>query len=117
MNLKKYLISFLYFLVPFLTLLFLATILYYFDMLSTATMKYVKFIIVLLSVFLGGLKMGRESDKKGYQKGLIIGSIIVFFFFFISLISKNLKTTSFLYYLVLLITSTIGSMIGILKKK
>ena len=117
MNLKKYLVSFLYFIIPFLILLFLATILYYFDIVSSNGMKYAKLIIVLLSVFLGGFKIGKESDKKGYQKGIIQGCIISLVFFLISLISQNLKGTNIVYYIILLITSTIGSMIGILKKK
>ena len=113
---KKYLKAFLYFLVPFIVLLLISTILYYFDIISINLMKYLKLIIILISIFIGGFKIGNSSNKKGYQKGLIFGGIIVFIFLLISLITNNIKLSSIIYYLLILITSTIGSMIGMLKK-
>ncbi len=115
--LKKYLISFLYFLVPFLVLLFIVTIGYYFDIISINGMKYFKLIIVLLSSFLGGFKIGMYSNQKGYIKGIIFGSILSILFFIVTIFTKNFKITTLLYYFILIIITTIGSMIGIFLKK
>lgn len=110
---KKYLISFLYFLIPFLILLFISTLFYYFDIISNTGIKYLKLIITLFSVFVGGFKIGKESNKKGYQKGLMFGTIIIFLFLIISLITKEFKLSNLIYYFIILITSTISSVIGI----
>ena len=113
---KKYLISFLYFIIPFIILLLIFSILYYFDIISNSFMKYLKFIILIISLFIGSYKIGKESNKLGYQKGLIFGSIIILLFIIISLITNNFKISNIIYYLLILIISTIGSMIGVLKK-
>ena len=113
---KKYLISLLYFIIPFIVLLFISTLFYYFDIISNNGIKYLKLFITLISIFIGGFKIGKQSDKKGYQKGLILSSIIVFIFFIISLITKSFKINNLIYYIIILIIGSLGSMIGILKK-
>ena len=114
---KKYLISLLYFVVPFIVLLFISTLLYYFDIISNNGIKYLKLIITLISIFIGGFKIGIESNNKGYQKGLILSGIIIFIFIILSLLTKSFKISNLIYYLIILITGTIGSMIGIIKKR
>ena len=113
---KKYLISLLNFFIPFIILLFIFTLLYYFDIISNNIMKYFKFIILILTILYSSYKLGKESEKKGYQKGLIFGSMIIVLFMIISLITNSFKITNIIYYLVILIISTIGSMLGVLKK-
>ena len=113
---KKYLISFLYFIITFLIFIFIFTLLYYYDFISNTFMKYVKYIILIISLILGSYKIGIQSNNKGYQKGLIFGSIIIILFIIISLITNSFKISNFIYYLLILIISTIGSMLGILRK-
>lgn len=113
---KKYLISLLYFIIPFIVLLLLSTLLYYFDIISNEGMKYLKLITIIISLFIGGFKIGKESEKKGYQKGLIFGGIIIFLSFITSLITNSFKINNLIFYLIIIIISTISSMIGVLKK-
>ena len=117
MKLINYLKSFLYFLIPFIVLLFITTLFYYFDILSNNIIKYFKIIILLLSCFLSGFKIGKTSINKGYLKGISLGSIIIFLFFIITLITKSFKWYQLIYYLIILITTTLGSMIGINSNK
>ena len=116
MKLINYLKSFLYFIIPFLSLLLLITILYYFDIINNNIMKYLKIIIVILSSFIGGFKIGKLSIDKGYLKGILLSIIIIFIFFIISIITKNLNINQIVYYLIIIVCTTIGSMFGIYKK-
>ena len=115
MKLINYLKSFLYFFIPFITLLLIFTILYYFDIINNNTMKYLKIIIIILSTFMGGFKIGKLSTSKGYSIGIILSLLIIFIFFIISIFTKNIRFNLFIYYLIITITTTLGSMIGINK--
>ena len=115
MKLINYLKSFLYFFIPFITLLFIITILYYFNIINNNTMKYLKIIVVILSTFLGGFKIGKLSTNKGYLNGIILSLIIIFIFFMISIFTKSLKINLLIYYLIIIIITTLGAMLGINK--
>ncbi len=113
----NYIKSLFYFLIIFFSLLFIITIFYYFDILSNNGIKYFKIITIILSCFLSGFKIGKQAKDKGYLKGLTLGSIILILFFLISLFTKGFRLQQLIYYLIILITTTIGSMVGILKEK
>ena len=115
MKLINYLKSFLYFFISLVILLLIITIFYYFDIISNNTIKYLRIIIVILSTFISGIKIGQLSNNKGYIKGIILGSIISLIFLIINFITKNLKITNIIYYLIIIIFSTLGSIIGINK--
>ena len=113
----KYLKGFLYFLVPFLVLLLIISILYYFDILNNQIIKYFKIAIILLSALAGGFYVGRNSINKGYLSGLKLSLGIVILFLIINLIIGGFKWYHLVYYLIIMITTCIGSMIGINKKQ
>ena len=115
MKLINYLKSFLYFFIPFIILLFITTLLYYFNLINNNVIKYLKIITLILSTFIGGFKIGKLSNSKGYIKGIILGLIIVFIFFIVSLFTKSFKVTLIIYYLIIIITTALGSIIGINK--
>ncbi len=117
MKLINYIKGILFFLVPFIVLLFIITIFYYFDLLSNQSIKYFKIIILLLSCLSGGFYIGRKSQNKGYLNGIILSGIILACFFLINLFLGDLKWQVIIYYLIIVITTTIGSMIGINQKK
>ena len=77
---------------------------------------YIKFIIGIISFIIGGYFIGNKSTKKGYIKGIKFSLILIIFMIIISIIFNTFKYKSIIYYLVLIISSTIGSMIGINKK-
>ncbi len=112
----NYLKGLLYFFIPFIFLLLIITIFYYFDILNNQIIKYFKIIILLLSSLSGGFYIGRKSSNKGYINGLKLGGIICSLFLIINLFLKDFKWYQLIYYLIMLITICIGSMIGINKK-
>ena len=113
----KYLKGLLFFLVPFIVLTLLITILYYFDILNNQIIKYFKIIIIILSCLLGGFIIGRNSTSKGYLNGIKLSGIIVIIFLILNLIFKGFKWYHLVYYFIIIVTTTIGSMIGISLKK
>ena len=95
------------------------TILNYFGILNGNILKLILNIIIILSLFIGGYLTGTKSSKKGYLEGIKFGIVIIALILLLNLlIFKNkFSLISFLYYPSLLITSTLGSMLGIQKRK
>ena len=95
---------------------FFITILSYFNILNHNISVYLKFLTSIIGFFVGGFLIGKKSIKKGYIEGLKFSLIIIFIMILISIIFKSFKYKSLIYYLILIISSIIGSMIGINKK-
>lgn len=73
-------------------------------------------IMILLSLTLGYLT-GINCKDKGYLKGLICGAIFIAIMFLISIIiTRDIKIFTLLYYLIILTSTTLASMIGVNKK-
>ena len=73
--------------------------------------------IILISLTLGYF-IGINIKDKGYLKGLIAGSIFILILFLISIIiTRNIKIYTLLYYIIIIICTTLSTMIGINKKK
>lgn len=117
MEIKIYLKSLLWFIIPLLILLLIANTFYYFDLISNNLMKYLKIIIVLIPSFISGFVRGYYSLTKGYINGLKLSSIIVIILFLSSIILKSFRFATIIYYLIIILTITFGSMVGINKKK
>ncbi|MDD4036030.1 MAG: TIGR04086 family membrane protein [Bacilli bacterium] len=98
---------------------FLITILNYFNILSTLTISYLKLIIVLITAFSSGILVGKSSIKKGWLEGLKLGiSIVVLMILFSYLgLGKSLAYKNIIYYIIIIITTILGGMIGINRKK
>lgn len=117
--LKKLGISFLFAFGIFVVLSFLLSLFYYFNGISSNINSIFKMIIPFLSFFIAGFLIGRGADKKGWLEGIKVGSIFLGILFVINLIffRQSMAITDFIYYAILLTSSTLGSMIGIQKKK
>ena len=114
----KYLKSFSYTLISIFILNIVISSLYYFDLIKNSTFNISRTIITLISVLIGGFYIGKYSKEKGYIEGLKLGIIIIVFMIVFSLVLKsNFNITMFLYYVMIIISSILGSMIGINKKK
>ena len=76
-------------------------------------------IILIILFFIIGFKEGKNSLKKGFLAGIKIGLINIFTLFIINILffKNNLSINMFIYYILLLLTSILGSMVGINKKK
>ena len=87
----------------------------YFNIISNASIF--KILIPIISTFVGGFIIGIKSNKKGFIEGLKLGSIFVLTLLILSVILHQFKFKSILYYLILITTTSLGSMIGINIKK
>ena len=115
--LKNILKSLLYFFISIIISTILLTILNYFNILNSKTISLLKFLIPVISISITSYLLGKKTIKKGYIEGLKFGGIIIIVFFIISLLFRNLNIKSIIYYIILLLSSILSSMIGINKRK
>lgn len=113
-NLLKYLGYYSLFLI---TLVFITSLLNLIGVNSTITNLLI-FIFNISLFFIFGLKNGKKASNKGYLAGLKVGGLFLLVLIIISLFtSKNIFSLStFIYYLVLILASTLGGSLGINKK-
>ena len=117
-NIKLYLkylgFSFIFLL---LGLLFIST-LYYFDIIGSNFTTYFRFIYFLLIVFITSYKLGKLTEKNGYLTGIKFGLlyILVFAVLGVLVFSPKIHLRVLIYYLIIFITSILGSIMGIQKK-
>lgn len=93
------------------------TLLNYFNLLNHTVLTICKMIIPLLSIGIGGFISGKKMVKNGWISGLINGLIITLFIFILSLIIKDFEFKNLIFFIIIIITSTFGSMLGINAKK
>lgn len=116
--LKKIINSFKYTLIIFLLLLIIITTLSYFYIISLNTTNILLLINTVISVLVGSFILGKNSKQKGYLEGIKYGLILISLFFTLNLIFyKNINISITISYLIILLSSTLGSMFGITKKK
>ena len=114
---KNYLFNILlYFIIIFISSI-IVTLLNYFNILPNKLISTLKLIIPIISIFISSLMLGKKCKKKGYIEGLKFGCIIIVLIFAISLIFKSFNIKLLIFYFILLLSSTLGSMIGITRKK
>lgn len=116
---KNISISILYSIVTFLCLTLIITIFSYFNIIKDSSISTFKIIVILISVLIGGLIIGKKTQKKGWLEGLKLSLIIIFLLLFMKLlIFRNpFYINNLIYYIIIIITTMLGSMIGISKKK
>ncbi len=105
--------------IVFLLLILLTTIFSYFDWFSSTVTNYIKMTIPIVSLLIGGFYIGKHSKENGWLEGLKIGFIFLIVLFLLSYLGfqKGMHLKTWIYYSILLISSILGSMIGINKKK
>jgi len=116
--LKSFGISFFIGILLIIVLTFLTTLLNYFDIISSKTMSIIKIIIPLFCLFVSGFYLGKKANKRGFVEGIKIALFFIVFLIIINLILKqNFNVKDLIYYLLILISSIFGSMVGINRKK
>lgn len=95
------------------------TTLYYFDIISTNLSSIFNIIIPIVFIILGTIYLGMKTNKKGWLAGI---KYSLLFLIIISLINvliyrEDYQLINILYYLIIILTSILGSMIGINLKK
>lgn len=117
-TIKKYLTSIGITLGLILSFSFFLNIFSYFDLLSNNVYKIILIFTSIISIAVGAFMLGKGANKKGYLEGIKFGLITTLLFFIISFLAFDQKITisSLIYYLILIITSSIGAMLGINKR-
>ena len=106
----------LYMFVIIIIFTLLVTLLSYFNIFTDNITKIIKFLIPIISTFIGGIMMGNRASKKGIIEGLRLSFIIITIFMLLSVILSSFKEQSLVYYLIIIITTIFGSLIGVQKK-
>lgn len=116
-KIKNYLISLGIGFSIIIVLTLINTILSSFNILPSGISMVLKVLIPIIAMFLSGIYIGIKTNEKGYIEGSKIGIIYVLLIFFLTLFFSNIKLINFLNYIIVILSSTIGSMIGINKRK
>ena len=106
----------LYMLVIVLVFTLIVTLFSYFNIFGDNITKIMKFIIPTISTFIGGIMMGKRANKKGIIEGLRLAFIIISILMLSSVILSSFKPQSIIYYLIIMITTIFGALIGVQKK-
>lgn len=117
-NLKKFLIGIGIILGGIIVFSFLISLLKYFEIISNNLFKWLKLIIPIISFLGGGFYIGKYSANKGYLEGIKLGTIFAFLMLVFGILGfSNFKWTLILYYFILILSSMLGAMLGINRKK
>lgn len=114
---KKYLFTISSIILSLLFLTLVLTTLYYFDLISTNTYKFFKIFIIISTLIINSIILGRKSIRNGYLDGITLGIMLVIFCTLVSIVNHNISLKLVLYNFIILLSSTFGSMIGINTKK
>lgn len=114
---KNYLKSIIWFLTIIIISSILITIFHYFSIFNTKTIKIMKITLIILTMLISSFILGKKCTKKGYLEGLKFGAIIILILTLLNLILHSLSLKSIIFFSILLISSMLGSMIGINKSK
>lgn len=117
--LKKLGFSFLYIMGSMLVSTFIITLLSYFNIISDKIISIFIILIPIISLFIGGFYMGKNSNSKGYLEGLKLGSVFSIFLLIFNFLAfdNSFKLKYLLFYSIIIISCILGSMIGINKRK
>jgi len=88
-----------------------------FNLLKLKTNRIMIIIIGAILMFILGIVMGRKSISKGYLNGLLLSVISILILLIVSLIFRfPLNINTLIYYIILILATIVGSMLGINKK-
>lgn len=96
------------------TILFIFTVFSYFNLISNNVLNLLLLVIPIIIMFISGVSIGRKSNAKAYLNGLIISFIFVLIFIILGLMTSVIFTyKTYIYFLIIIITTILGSIIGI----
>lgn len=103
--------------IPLSVILVAPLILAILNLMGLKTYHILVLIVMLITALISGLLVGRKLQKRGYLNGLILGIVLCFILLILGLFGKNhYGLNTFIYYLIIIIGTTFGSMIGVQKK-
>ena len=116
---KNYLIHLAYAFVSILVLILIVTVFNYFNLMSSGVTSAIKFIVPVGSLFVTSLLLGKKTKKRGILEGLKFGGIFIFIILVLNnlILMNSFEVKILIYYVILLVSAMLGSMIGINLKK
>ena len=85
-----------------------------FNLLNINSSRILIIIIGSIMMLVVGFMTGKSSNNKGYLNGLIVSIISILLLLLFSLLFRfKLNINSLIYYVILVVSTTLGSMIGI----
>ncbi|MDD6879241.1 MAG: TIGR04086 family membrane protein [bacterium] len=117
MFLIKYLKSLLCLFISIVILTLIISILNYTNIINNNSMPYFKLSSLIISLFISGIYIGKHATNKGYLEGFkvsLIFIIISFLFNYLGL-NNNISLKIFIFYIISIISTVLGSIIGINK--
>lgn|SRR5574344_2108829 len=108
----------LYMLIPLLIITLIFTLLNYLGIISYKVMDVIKFITLIVSIFIGGFIFGKDSKEKGLIEGIKLGVIVIVILVLFNYLIFNIPFAikHLIYYSTILGSSILGSILGINKK-
>ena len=111
---KKFIKSLIIFMLGIIIIPILLTI---FNLFKLETNKIIIIILGSILMFIIGLILGNKVEKNGYLNGILLSIMTIILLLILSLIFKfKLNINTLIYYVILVISTVFGSMIGINKK-
>lgn len=117
-DLKKYGVSFLYFLGILLIGILLLNTFSYFNIFGKTMTQIFSYLIFILSFFISGFINGKKSTKNGWLEGIKFSALLFIFIQIFNFLAFDFKFTFpyFIYECISILLIIFGSMIGINKK-
>ena len=117
--LKNCLKPLLYIIGSILILTLIVTILNYFNVINYQVVTIIKFIIPIISLFIGGILIGKRSHHKGWLAGLKLAIIFLFILFLFNYLGLNhkIKLTDLIYYLIFIISTMFVVLLELIQKR
>lgn len=113
-KIKKLIKPTLLLLTTFLIYFLILTTLHYTGLLKLSSISKINFFIIALVSLISGFTIGKKTSKKGYLEGLKLGLIICSILLLLNaILYRTFSLYLLIYYIVILSSTTIGSMIGI----
>ena len=100
-----------------LILTLIMTFLNYFNIVHDSILSIINIIVVSISSLIGGIYLGIKSNKGGYKNGIVLGLIYSVILILLDLIFFDFKIKYLLFYIIIIISTMLGSMIGIQKNR
>ena len=113
--------KYLFILVKYYLIILSTTLLFSFitykDIISEKTLSIIQILVMFTTIFILSYILGKKKEKNGYIDGLIFGFLITTISLIINIIFiKKITKYKLIYYLFIIIISTLGSILGINKK-
>ena len=101
---NKYLKSSIYTFSFLIGLTLFTTLLNYINILNGKTLLIVNIIVSIISLFIGGFVIGKNSSSKGWLNGIKMGGINIGIFLILSILLKfKFAVFSIIYYIILFV--------------